>query len=235
MARHVSRAAAMNLTSPAEPVTMVKNSQCGGPMQEIIAYKFTEKQVLRYLQVLNMILSDPSHGKMAGRSETRSTLTVQQAHPDGSWTLMVAQEPLKLEGPLLEYVPEDLAHQTGTFRMDSSGSVTFAADQSLPPRIASFPTCAVAEGDSWISESGGIQTQFMVRSLEDRKGELIAHLVSSAQYEVSAGRISTLVESTFAFSISRGCHLQSTTVIEMAFTDGKSLSFVVENTLLPGS
>lgn len=207
-------------------------------MEVILAYKYKSGQQLRYSQEINMILTEPSPegkpgpGKVAGRSRSVSRVKVISENNDGTWTLQMDNEPVVMEGILQGYVPADLSVRGIVFTTDSRGRVVSAPEQVPVPQIPSFPEVALTEGDSWGSPDDPMGITFYLQSIDEKPGEIIANLVSISKSMDPGEGIATDTESTIAFSVTRGCQLQSTTVIEMSWRDGKELSIVLESSLI---
>ncbi|MDQ7826851.1 MAG: hypothetical protein RDV48_28895 [Candidatus Eremiobacteraeota bacterium] len=200
-------------------------------MKELIAYKLKKDQVLTYEQGINMLLKSRDGETAAGRSTSKSRLKVLDVAGDGNMTIEMTQEPLTFEGILMGSLPEEFTRARFSFAMKPDGTLTDVSGESAFPHTASFPSQPVGEGEGWVAERGTSVTEYVVLSFEKKKDELIAHLVSTAHDKNELEGLDTTVESTIDFSLTRGCHLQSTSVIEMAYADGRTLSIVMENAL----
>jgi hypothetical protein len=199
-------------------------------MGELINYRYTSGQALVYEQVQSMLLTDPQRGKASGRSVMHSVQTVKESHADGTWTIELKQEVVSQEGALQNDLQKELVSQPVMFRMNARGAL-------LEPSGAqsgggSFPSLPVEEGDSWTPEGDQLGTVFIVRAIERKPRETVAHLVSTLAVDNPQDGSHMKSESTFSFSITGGCQLDSTTVMETTWPDGRILQVVVENRLI---
>jgi len=204
-------------------------------MGEELLYKYWPDQILVYDQQLNMMLDDPEAGRSAGRAKIRMHLKVLEEHDDGSWTVEFWQDPLKMEGILQQHLPDEFSVGPVIFRMDRHGAILAIKEGAPLNRIALLPEHSIEKGDSWSSVQGPIRTDFLLESFDFRNGSIVANIVSTSASESPEEGMSTTAESTILFSLTDGHHLESTTVIEMNWKNGRTVSMVVENRLAQSS
>jgi|GEM_PF-1715744 len=199
--------------------------------KEELLYKYWPDQILVYDQQLNMVLNDPSEGRSAGRAKVRIHLKVLKEHTDGSWTVEYWQDPIKMEGILQQHIPDEFSAGPVIFQMDCHGAILAIKEGAALNRIALMPEHPVEAGESWSSTQGPMRTDFYLDSFDLRNGSIVANIASAGASESPDEGLSTTTESTMLFSITDGYQIESTTVIEMKWKDGRNMSMVVENRL----
>lgn len=200
-------------------------------MSEVILYEYAQGQQLDYDQLTTMSVNDPDYGEGGGRSLCNARQTITQAHPDGSWTVEITLQPIRLEGVFADQMPEDLAHKPVIFRMNSRGSVL--SIQEGPPELgtAYFPEYPLEEGASWTHSDEKMPVAYTLQRFEQRGLELLAHIASVAHAQDPSEGLSTDAQSRFIFSLTRGYQIQSTTIVDMTWPTGRTLSVVIEYSL----
>jgi hypothetical protein len=200
----------------------------GNFMGQVLLYKYMQGQQLNYDQLTTMIMSDPVYGEGGGRSLYHARQTITQTHPDGSWTVEITTQPVKLEGVFAHQLPAELAQKPVIFQMNSRGSVL--GIQEGPPliRTAHFPEYSLEEGASWTHSDEIMPVTYVLQRFEQKESELLAHVASTARMNDPSEGLSTDAQSTFTFSITKGYQVRSTTIVDMKWQNGKTLSLVIE-------
>lgn len=200
-------------------------------MGEQLLYKYWPDQILVYDQQINMVLNDPEAGKSAGRAKVRMHLKVLKEHDDGLWTIEFWQDPLKMEGILQSHIPDGFSGGPVVFQMDSHGAIMAIKDGAPFNRIPLLPEHSIEAGESWSSVQGPLRTDFILESFDFRNGSIVANIASTSASESPEEEMSTTTESTMLFSLTDGYQLESTTIIEMKWKNGRTVAMVVENRL----
>jgi hypothetical protein len=196
-------------------------------MGELLLYNYKPGQILMYEQVQSMILTDPERGRASGRSVMRSTQKVLDTEADGTWIIELNQEVVSQEGALQNELQRELVRQPVLFRMNSRGALLDPSGDAGAG--GSFPSHPVEEGDSWTPEGDKLGVIFRVRAIEKKEDEVIMHLVSTMAVDNPDDGSRTTSESSFSFSITGGFQLDSTSVLETTWKDGRALQVVIEN------
>jgi len=202
---------------------------------EFLLYRYRPGQSLTYEQIQSMLFTDPERGRAAGRSVTLSVQRVLESHPDSSWTIELTQQVTGREGVLDNDLAQDLMSRPIHYRMTARGAMVDPSGTLLPGSSQTFPLHTVEEGESWIPEGDPLGVVFTLRGFERAGDDLIANLASTMAVENSDDRSRTTCESTFSFSITRGCHLGSTSVTETTWPDGRVVQNVTESRLIEPS
>jgi len=201
-------------------------------MGEQLLYKYWPDQILVYDQQINMVLNDPEEGKSAGRAKARMHLKVLKEHDDGIWTIELRQDPLKMEGILQSHIPDEFSGIPVVFQMDSHGVIMAIKDGAPFSRIPLLPERPIEAGESWYSVQGPQRTDFILESFNFQNGSIVASVASRSASESPEEGMTTAAESTMLFSLTDGYQLESTTVIEMNWENGRTVEMVVENRLV---
>lgn len=206
-----------------------------------LSYKYQEGECLRYEQVLTTLVRDAAGEQTAGTMTTELTVQVLETLQDGSWNLELTTRALAAEGFYTESLNELGNLPAVTLRMTPSGVVRLADDSNGLFVAPSLPEQDLEVGDAWTWEApgGGDPTTYILQSVDEQDGGLIARYVSTTQTqavdEESGVSVPSLVESVSTFSLDGGCLLESTTVMESTDAEGTQVSVVVEVRLLERS
>lgn len=201
-------------------------------MGEQLLYKYWPDQILVYDQQINMVLNDPEEGKSAGRAKARMHLKVLKEHDNGIWTIELRQDPLKMEGILQSHIPDEFSSIPVVFQMDSHGAIMAIKDGAPFSRIPLLPERPIEAGESWYSVQGLQRTDFILESFNLQNGTIVASVASRSASKNPEEDMTTVTESTMLFSLTDGYQLESTTVIEMNWENGRTVEMVVENRLV---
>jgi hypothetical protein len=203
-------------------------------MEHRIAYRFHKGDHLRYRSSLTMVLEEAGGTEVAGAASFVLRQHVIEAHDDGTFDVEIAIDTFSIEGILKDHIPPELMKQRSVLRIDPLGS-TQGTENPSTLRMPIFPPHPLREGDSWRATIGSgddvLDMTYLLRSFESEHGETVAHLASEGKAVGREGGPKTSTESSFIFSVTRGCMSAMTTVVEMQWPEGQALKMVIESRL----
>ena len=195
-----------------------------------LLYKFEPGQELTYKHASYMSLTQPDQERLFGHvTYVRTQRLVGKVGND--FEIEFTQKLVDKAGILCEQIPQELQHEeTGRLVMGARGNLV--SDSSM--KVPSFPEGEVEEGDSWTVDEQGLAIVFALEHFEERDGEVIAQLASTTENTSQDGgeEVHMEVGSRLLFSITRGCALESKSLITQTWTSGRVIETVVETELL---
>ena len=199
-----------------------------------IEYGYRVGDVLRHIQTVTLVSQGPNQPKLGGRSEIETTTRVK-GEQAGIFTIELEVRMLKREGILDQGVPAELGGPV-TYTMDRSGTMLSCDRAGLPMKIEAFPKQEIEVGTTWKSEdrsnpAAPTMITSTVEAIEDGPEGARARIVSQSASDNHAEGMKTRVEASQVFHISRGYQVQSTSVVRMRWTDGRTTDIAVENRL----
>lgn len=204
-------------------------------MPHALEYRYHPGETLVYAQTITMILREPDDDEpLGGRTELELVQHVGSARDDG-WMLDVHQRVTGSEGILAE---QGLADKQFRLAVDRRGTLLELPEGPPPARMPAFPAGPVDAGEAWsVKESGipgspALELQYLLERFEEAEDDVLAHLVSVGRTEGPDEGLVTEIQGTTVFSVTAGCQVQSTTVVEMKWPTGRTMQILVENRLL---